>query len=233
MTDVNLQSTEINLESNDDDTFFSDQEKIEVEHVNFEYEQSSRIRGSNRKFTVFNDTHLYQTVKNKHRRKYKYRIDLAFLDPKPIRKRFVDWKWLYASGALFLLAAVLILNGTVNLSSIPLMGVFIVVIVVALMSLLAFFHQSYDAVFFRSQYGRVRLVELINNNPDKADFRKFITRFIVQINKSKTARKLKQDKFLARELQELRRLKNETVVANDDYEKAKTKIFQHKAFKAA
>ena len=38
--------------------------------------------------------------------------------------------------------------------------------------------------------------------------------------------------FLARELQELRRLKDETVVPVNSYEKAKKAIFSHKAFSA-
>ncbi|NCF36058.1 MAG: hypothetical protein GWP56_06685, partial [Gammaproteobacteria bacterium] len=52
-------------------------------------------------------------------------------------------------------------------------------------------------------------------------------------NKSKTAKNLNQTKFLARELQELRRLKDETVIPTDSYEKAKKLIFTHKAFSSS
>ena len=101
------------------------------------------------------------------------------------------------------------------------------------MSLLAFFHYSTDTVYFRSQYGKVRLFELINMNPDKSAFRSFINKFIMQIKKSKTAKGFNQSKFLARELRELRRLKDEGTVPAGSYESAKKLIFKHKAFSAA
>ncbi|MFT5400462.1 MAG: hypothetical protein ACI8XW_003270, partial [Gammaproteobacteria bacterium] len=227
MAETNIESREINLESDDDDTLFSDQEQVSVDHINFEFEQTSKIQGKYRKMTVFNDNHCYQAIKNKHQRKFKYRIDLAYLDPKPLRKRFIDWKWLCASVVFMLLGILLLVNGWISASSVPSMVVLIAISVIALMTLLAFFHQSYDRVYFRSQYGRVRLIELINSNPDKATFRNFLTKFIVQINKSKTAKKVNQNKFLSRELQELRRLKNETAVSEREYESAKVRIFKH------
>ena len=233
MTDTNLDNSEINLEGVDDTTNFHDDEHVKVEHINFEFEQVSKIRGLYRKTTVFNENHCYQSVKNKHQRKYKYRIDLAYLDPRPFRRRMVAWKWLYASLALLGLDLVLVLTGWIETTSVNFLGLFIGITMVALMTLLAFFQQSYDKVLFRSQYGKIRLIELINNNPDKAAFRSFITKFIMQINKSKTAKNMTQDKFLARELKELRRLKDETVVPEPAYEKAKRLIFKHKAFKSA
>ena len=44
---------------------------------------------------------------------------------------------------------------------------------------------------------------------------------------------LDQSKFLAAELKELRRLKDEAIVPEESYEKAKKLIFKHEAFKAA
>ena len=234
MTEVNIESTEIDLEPVEDDTTnFTDDENIPVEHVNFEFEQQNKLHGIYRKFTIFNDTHCYQSIKNKHQRKHKYRIDISYLDPKPFRTRVREWKWLYASIALFVLDLALIFTGWLDGSSIPLLGLFIGVLVVAIMSLLAFFYYSRDRVFFRSQYGKIKLIELINRNPDVESFRSFINKFVMQIKKAKTAKNLNQNKFLARELQELRRLKDETVIPVDSYEKAKKLIFSHKAFSAA
>jgi len=234
MTEVNIESTEIDLEPFEDDTTnFTDDENIPVEHVNFEFEQRNKLHGIYRKITIFNDTHCYQSIKNKHQRKHKYRIDIGYLDPRPFRIRVREWKWLYASIALFGLDLALIFTGWLDGSSIAYLGLFIGVLVVSIMSLLAFFYYSRDRVFFRSQYGKIKLIELINRNPDVESFRSFINKFVMQINKAKTAKNLSQNKFLARELQELRRLKDETVIPNDSYEKAKKLIFSHKAFSAA
>ncbi len=226
-------TSEIDLEAVEDDTDFFDDEHIEVEHINFEFEQISKMRGLYRNTTVFNDSQCYQSIKNKHQRKYKYRIDLAYLDPKPFRRRNKDWKWLVASLVLIGLDIAIVIGGWIDTASVNFLGLLIGVTVVALMTLLAFFHQSTDNVIFRSKYGKIRMIELINNNPDKARFRRFITRFIVQINKSKTAKQYTAKKFLVNELKELRRLKDETVIPTDAYEKAKTRIFSHEAFKAA
>lgn len=234
MTEVNIESTEIDLEPFEDDTTnFTDDENIPVEHINFEFEQRNKLHGLYRKITIFNDTHCYQSIKNKHQRKHKYRIDISYLDPRPFRTRVREWKWLYASIALFVFGAALIFAGWLEKSSITFLGLFIGVLVVAIMSLLAFFYNSRDRVFFRTQFGKIKLIELINKNPDVEGFRSFINKFVMQIKKAKTAKNLNQTKFLARELQELRRLKDETVIPNDSYEKAKKLIFSHKAFSAA
>ena len=233
MAETNIESSEINLQGVEDDTNFSDDENVKVEHVNFEFEQSSKLRGLYRKTTIFNDSQCYQSVKNKHQRKYKYRIDLAYLDPKPFRRRKIDWKWLFASLTLVGLDIAIIFGGWIDTASVNFLGLLIGITVVAIMTFLAFFHQSHDNVIFRSQYGKIRMIELINNNPDKAQFRKFITRLIVQINKSKTIKSYSPNKFLANELKELRRLKDETGVPTGAYEKAKQLIFKHEAFKAA
>ncbi len=233
MSEVNIESAEIDLQPVEDITDFSDNEQIPVEHINFEFEQANKSRGIYRKITIFNDTHCYQSIKNKHQRKYRYRINLAYLDPRPFRKRTIAWKWLFASFALFVLDVVLVLTGWVNSSSINSLGLFIGVLVVATMTLLAFFHYSQDKVFFRTQHGRVAVIELINKSPDLEQFRNFINKFVMQIKKSKTAKQYTPNKFLSRELQELRRLKDETVVAEEDYEKAKRLIFKHEAFKSA
>ena len=234
MPEVNIESDEIDLQPFDDDTTnFTDDENIPIEHVNFELEQAGKLRGLYRKITIFNDTHCYQAIKNKHQRKYKYRLDIAFLDPRPFRSRVRAWRWLYIAVALLGLDAVLLAGGFIDTSSINFLGLFVGLLIVGIMSLLAFFYYSRDRVFFRTQYGRIRLIELINKNPDNESFRSFLNKLVMQINKAKTARGLTQAKFLARELKELRRLKDEGVIPENSYEKAKQLIFRHEAFTSA
>ena len=228
------ETDEIDLQPVEDDTTqFSDNEAVTVDHVNFEFEQSHGFRGILRQLTIFNDNQIYQKIKTKHRRKYKFRLDLAYLDPRPFKIRFIAWKWLAASFALWALEIVMIYMGWWDSSSINMMGVFVVINVVALIALLAFFYLSHDTVYFRSQYGKIRLLELENKRPNQQAFTDFINKIVVQINKSKTAKGFDQSKFLAAELKELRRLKDETIVPEESYEKAKKLIFKHEAFKAA
>jgi len=235
MPDANLESAEIDLQGGveGDITEFSDNEKISIDHTNFEFEQSHKLRGIHRQLTIFNDSQCYQKIKNNHRRKYKFRLDLAFLDPRPFRIRNIAWKWLYASLGLWGLDAVMIFSGWFDTSSINFIGLLVVITIAAILTLLAFFYLSYDTVYFRSQYGKIRLLELENKRPNPKKFTAFINKIVVQINKSKTARGLDQSKFLAAELKELRRLKDENIIPEESYEKAKRLIFKHEAFKSA
>ena len=231
MPEANIKSNEIDLQPVEiESTQFSDDEKIVVEHVNFELEQSHKLRGMYRKLTIFNDVHCYQAIKIKHRRKYKFRLNLAHLDPRPFHLRHIVWKWLYASLALWCCAAIIVIAGWFDSSSVMSMGIFAGVIVGALLTLLIFFYLSHDTVYFRSQFGKIRLFELANNNPDKDEFREFINKIVVQINKSKAAKGMNQSQLLAAELKELRRLKDECIVPEESYEKAKRLIFKHEAF---
>jgi len=231
-----MENIEIDLESNEETTWFSDDEKVAIEHVNFEFDQSNRILGISRKFTIFNDHHCYQSIKNKHKRKYKYRVDLSFLDPHPLRESKVAWSWFYGSVGLTLVSMIMIyigwFSGLVTPSAYYEISL-VVVISAMLISLLLFFHNTYDKIIFQSQYGRVKFIEMINKYPDKKSFRRFIARFIMQVKNEKTKKNFSQSKFLTRELQELRRLKNEEVISEKEYESGKIAIFKHDSFQVS
>ena len=231
-----MENIEIDLESSEETTWFSDQEKVAIEKINFEFTQSSKIRGIYRKISIFNDHHCYQSIKNKHKRKYKYRVDLTFLDPRPFRERKIAWNWLYGSMGLGFIGMLMIYLGWFSSFFIPstyYVTSLIVVISAMLISLLMFMHNSYDKVIFKSQYGRVKFIEILNKYPDKNTFRKFIARFNKQVKIQKANRNFSQSKFLTRELQELRRLKNEEVISKGQYESGKSIIFKHKSFQVS
>lgn len=233
MSELNMQAPAIDLKPVEDVTDFSDSDQVAVEHVNFEFEQSSKLHGISRHFSIFNDSQCYQSVQQKHRGKRKFRLDLAFLDPRPFRVRNIAWKWLYASLALLGMDVLLIFTGLLDGASMIFLGLAIALGVAAAITLLLFFYRSSDIVYFRSQYGKVRLMELDYDKPDKESFRDFIRNFTGQIKHSKAESSLDQSQFLARELRELRRLKDEAIVPDASYEKAKRLIFRHEAFKAA
>lgn len=230
---TNIEVDEIDLQPFEDVTAFSDNDKVPVEHVNFEFEQSNKLQGMLRHLTIFNDSQCYQKIKHKHRRKYKFRINLAYLDPRPFRIRHIVWKWLYTSLALWALDAGLLFTDWLEVGPTVFLGIATVTTVTALIALLAFFYLSHDTVYFRSNFGKVRLLELANNNPDKKRFRGFVNKIVVQINKSKAAKNMNQSLFLAAELKELRRLRDESIVSEKSYQKAKRRIFEHEAYRSA
>jgi hypothetical protein len=230
VNEINAESIEIDLVAIEDTTHFSDNEQVEVEHVNFEFDQRNELHGMYRRITVFNDTHCYMTIQNKHQRKHKYRLDIAYLDLKPYRQRRIAWKWLYACLALLVFDLVLYFGPWGKDSSIAFMGLVVGVTVVAAMTLIGFFYYSTDRVYFRSQHGKVRLLEFLNRNPNNAMFREFLGNFIRQISAAKAAKNQDIKQALARELRELRRLHEEKVVPKPAYERAKQRILKQQGF---
>jgi len=227
---------EIELETSAETTWFSDDEEVKIEKINLEFEQSSKIRDIYRKITIFNNHHCYQTIKNKRKGKYKYRVDLSFLDPRPFRQRKFAWRWVMTSVALALISAVMIYMGWVANTITPTLnyGISVAVVSVAmLISLRLFINNTHDKIIFKSQYGRVKYIEVLNKYPDKKSFRKFLGSFVNQVKNEKAKRNYSIAKFLARELQELRRLKNEEVITEKEYQSGKKAIFKHKSYQVS
>ncbi len=227
---------EIELETSAETTWFSDDEEVKIEKINLEFEQSSKLRDIYRKVTIFNNHHCYQTIKNERKGKYKYRVDLSFLDPRPFRRRRIAWRWLITSVALVLISAVMIYLGWVAKTTTPTLNYGIsaaVVFVAMLISLRLFINNTHDKIIFKSQYGRVKYIEVLNKYPDKKSFRKFLGSFANQVKNEKAKRNYSIAKFLARELQELRRLKNEEVITEKEYQSGKKAIFKHKSYQVS
>ncbi len=227
---------EIELETSAETTWFSDDEEIKIEKINLEFEQSSKIRDIYRKITIFNQHHCYQTIKNKSKGKYKYRVDLSFLDPRPFRRRKIAWRWFMTSVALALISAAMVYMGWVANTITPSLNYGIsaaVVIVAMLIALRLFINNTHDRIIFKSQYGRVKYIEVFNKYPDKKSFRKFLGNFVSQVKNEKAKRNYSIAKFLARELQELRRLKNEEVITEKEYQSGKKAIFKHKSYQVS
>ena len=225
----------IDLQSAEGTLWFSDEAEVTVDKIDFEFEQASRLRGTYRKLTIFNGNYCYQAIKNKHERKYKYRVNLSYLDPHPIRERSIAWKWLYATLGLALLGILLIYSAWFANwiePSIYFLAFLVIEVSATLICLLLFMHNTYDRIIFKSQYGRIKFIELLNRYPDKKSFREFVGRFILQIKQAARKKAYSQSTFLSQELVELRRLKDETVITEQEYEIAKTFILKHKGFQA-
>ncbi|MFT5504177.1 MAG: hypothetical protein ACI845_003165 [Gammaproteobacteria bacterium] len=66
MAESDVESREINRQSVDDDTLFSDQVQVQVDEVNFEFTQNHKLRGIFWEMSVFNSHQRYQSIQNKH-----------------------------------------------------------------------------------------------------------------------------------------------------------------------
>ncbi len=222
----------------DEITLYSDEDpaKVVLSQVDFKLEQSHKMRGVYRKITISEGSYgsyCQQSIRNKHQKKLKYRIDLAYLDPIPVREHHTAWKWVFGAIGLALLAGLMIWAGWFSNSlspSVYYLTATVTVVTATLICLLLFAHKSYDKIVFNSQHGNVQLIELLNKYPDNESFRVFIGKLILRIKSAKKNKHLSPSKFLAGELKELRRLRDEAVISAEIYETAKVEIFHNESY---
>jgi len=223
---------EIDLTSNDDITNFTDEENIDINEVNIIFTQVNKLRGETREFTIFNNIQCYQAVKKKYARKRKFRVNLTYLDHQLIRKYHLASDWLISTVIMALVSFLVISIGWFSKFH-PSPNIMIVLssICITLFFLLLFITllKSHNRILLYSKYGRVPILELINNNPDKLSFKNFIRMLSGQILKAQNTNQTIAQ-ILPMELKELRRLMDEAVITADSYENAKKLIFQNKSF---
>ncbi len=231
MTTAIPEDHEIELPSIDDTTLFTDEEDVQVDQVNFELRQDLKIQGDYRVITVFNHRHCHLAFKTRNNRKFKYRIDLASLDPRPFRKRQIAWQWFYLSILIIVAGFYLFYEGWLSTTSSYVVTSMLGVFMLALIALSAFYQYSVDSVYFRSEHGKLKTIELANQNPDKASFNQFVKKLIKQIKQAKLAAGLTEVEALKLELGELRRLTDEAILKQPAYDQAKRIIQKKQGFK--
>lgn len=223
---------EIEISSPEDTTLLLDEENVKIEQVNFEFHQASKLKGEEFSFTVFNNQHCYQKVKDIRGKKYKFRVALPYLDPKPLHKLTIAENWMFASAVSAIASYVLIYLGwfseyAINMKLILIatpisLALFLIFLLVALV-------KTSNRTFIVSQFGQVPILEMIRNAPNKHEFADFLDQFSRSIKSSQSALYNKKNR-LRGELKELRRLKNETVITEKQYEAGKSRILSNRAF---
>jgi hypothetical protein len=226
---------EINFNTDEEITLFTDEEQVRVKKINQEFTQQSNLKGLLYRFTIFNDIHCYQHIQRKHGGKQKFRTNLTYLDPRPVRQSQLAESWLIGSAIFAIISLMLIYLNWFKDSTTPsslAITLTILAVTLSLTSLLFGLFKAEDRIYFLSQYGRAAILELINKNPDKASFDDFMQNLSQHIISAQHKARLDSTQRLTQELKELRRLKDETVISEQKYEQAKRRIFRNKAFKS-
>ncbi len=225
---------EINLNTDEEITPFSDEEQVRVKEINQEFTQQSHLKGLLFHFTIFNDIQCYQRIERKHGGKQQFRINLTYLDPRPVRRSKLAESWLISSAIFAIISLMLIyinwFKDTTGNSSLAI-PLTILAMTLCLISFLFGLFKAEDRVYFYTKYGRAAILELMNKNPDKASFDDFLQSLSSHIINAQHNSRLDNTQRLTQELKELRRLKDETLISEQKYEQAKQRIFRNKAFK--
>ena len=227
---------QIDLRTSEDITQFTDEEQVAVDKINHEFVQENPLKGETREFTLFNDIQCYQAVRRKHGGKYKYRVNLSHLDPKPKREFILADNWLIIAAISGVIGFMLVYIGwfsDMQFDSQIMVILSALSICFCLIAFLIALLKTRDRVLLYSYYGRAPVLELMNKNPDRASFAEFMALLSEHISQARENSTINSTDRLVAELKELRRLKDETVISEAVYEQAKKRIFRNPAFSQA
>ena len=219
--------TEITLSSD-----FDDDEHLKPERINIEYVQEQRFKGVRRRFKVFNDTQLYYSLKSfKHKDNKQHRINLSYVNTQPERECVVAWKWFSAAIATIVWSMLLLYVGIFTQYKAD----FIVIVGVLLgtfsmLAMMVFYYQTQDKLIYKSFVADIPLFEVANHKPGHKEFDTFMITLRKHIEQGQASMNMHQR--LVGELKDLRRIRDEGTISNEQYESARTIIFKHEAYQA-
>lgn len=202
-------------------------ESIELNEITHELLQNNTWKEQQYLLRIY-DNKFLNVNKKLGKATKSFNIHLTFLDPKPLRKLIIQFRYMLYT-ALFASLAWLVLylmQLDIELFKSPYM--YSLVVLPATVGAILFVYmikQSKYVLRFYSHHGRAPVVELLINNPRKPLFKAFVTELTNCIHESKSRNYYNESQILAAELSEHRRLRDENVLTNAEYEKAKANIF--------
>ena len=221
------------LSSDEDITDFTDQEQVRVQIVNLELKQSCWFSGEQRMYMIFNGNQCYQRIQHSPSNKKKYRVNLGYLSETPERHVKFAIGWLSFAFMFFALAGILIFGDFFAVKSYQLIveAMAILSLLMGGMALMTGWMQSTNRIVFYSRYGNVPLLELIHQSPNRKTYNEFVETLKQKIITSNRLNRSSLKEYLGKELKELKRLKNETVITTSDFNKALQRIVHHDSYK--
>jgi hypothetical protein len=190
--------------------------------------QKNTLKGTEREFQPYSDTHLLLKVKSKHKQQ-DYRVNLAWLSSQPRHNKVIIWKWLYAAlgaAALTGLFIFLAVQGTLKLEYSLVAGT--VSLTASLILILIFIYKLQDEFTFTSNFGKIDLFLFENKKPSQQEFDGFFINLQQGIERAK--KNIPVTDRLVGELKMCRRLRDEGIIDDEAYTVARTSIFKHKQY---
>ena len=188
--------------------------------------QESRFKGEVRRFEIYNDKFIKINIRNVFGDKT-YHVNMGMLEPWPTLHRRISWRWLlglsYFGLATLIYGIYLYLhpdNETIG----RLIPFITLLLLLALAALLMFLYSSPNVMEFRSRYGNCPLIGLLKNNPNKQEFRHFTDELKTRVLAASQVVTFNKKQMLDIELKELRRLTDEGILLEQEYQQARERV---------
>jgi len=204
--------------------------KLDPRQLSPEFVQQNRLKGTYHKYEIYRQHYLFQSVK-RYRDKVctNYRVNLSWLDPKPVIVQKVAWKWVSSALATAIWASVLFYIAYFSQVAINHVdSAAILMSAMTVISLCMFFYRNEHKLVFNSYLSNVPLIELDYNRPDKASFDAFVRDIRTGIYAGWQDKDIQQ--MLVGEMRELRRLRDADILTEETYLRARTEIFNHREY---
>lgn len=196
--------------------------------LNSTLHQESNARGEKRTFEIYNDKFI-KIITNNIVNNHNYHLNLTMLAPWPVRHRNISWSWLLAVMyfSFTTLAYTSYLFYFQESGKLERLLPFIVIfLLLSLGSFLMFLYQSSNVMEFKTRYGNCVVLSLLYNKPDKKEFKKFVEEIKLRSMTASQAVKIDKKQMMEIEMSELKRMRDEGVLATHDFEEAKSRILQ-------
>ncbi|WP_455201101.1 hypothetical protein [Kaarinaea lacus] len=188
--------------------------------------QVNNLKEKQRLVCVFDQKILKLTEKTPNHTR-SYMIDLRLLDEAPRRVYNINLKYLTAFLVLEVVSYTLYVLknlGLTFLSSSYVNTAIALLTAGSIIMLLLAIKSFNNKWIFYTLNGRIPILELFNNNPNRAQFQKIFSGLIKNIIKARSQNNLPAAAMEASEVSEHRRLRDEGIITHDQYEKAKANI---------
>jgi len=188
--------------------------------------QQQGYLGQVREFQIVNGKEL-RIIHGSGARQRVYLVHLLALADKSRLRFNIAWGWFYLAlgcllGLIVLLLATRLFAFDNALLEFSIIAVLVLGIILGIILVSINFYRS--RVFY-SRHAAIPLFDLYINKPDYKTYKAFIAQLDAFIDKTRAFWNLKLDQQIAGEMRMLRRLANEGVIAQRDYDRAKSRLF--------
>lgn len=191
------------------------------------YALKSPIRGCETELSLLEDHFVAVRCVRPDSLPKKYDVDLRFVNPRPVRIREVSWTWLIVTVGLIALAC-----GTIATQwraapepwlQTGILAAFATLLVSVLTGCLCV-RRTTESLEFRSIHGDATLLSVTGGIGSARDGKRFFVALMKDINTAKGARPQEKPQFLRDEMREHHRLRELSVLTEEEYELSKARI---------
>jgi len=206
-------------------------DRIVFNAVTHELLQTSNMKEIQKLIRIYD--HRYLNINEKNSSNISsYNVRLSMLDPAPVKKFVFAFKFFFLSAVFFAIAAGTYKMIGFNIPLIPsryltnpyMYSIIALASALGVMFAVIMIKRSRKVLIFYSRNGRTPILELLLRNPDKRTFNNFILELISCIRSITANNYYTNAQILAAELSEHRRLRDEGLIRNSAYEKAKNRL---------